>query len=255
MVAARRLLVPKERAGTGAFLVEGPHAVGAVLGSGTHVVRELFATPAAADRDAGVMRAAAAAGVPVTSVSDRVAGVLSDTRHPQGLVAVVEIPRVDLDDILRSAPRLVAVLAGASDPGNAGTVIRTADAAGADAVVVTRGSVDPYGGKCVRATAGSLFHLPVVTGLDLSTTIGTLREAGLQVFATTLDGEDIDDLGDVLAAPTAWCFGNEAHGLAAAGADSADRRVGIRMHGQAESLNLAAAAALCLFASTRAQRR
>jgi TrmH family RNA methyltransferase len=157
--------------------------------------------------------------------------------------------------VLDARPRLVVLLVGAADPGNVGTVIRTADAAGADAVVLTTGSVDPYGGKCVRATAGSIVHLPVVTGVETGAAVEELRAGGLMVVATTLDGESLDGLEAELAAPTAWVFGTEAHGLSAADVARADRVVRVPIHGHAESLNLAAAAAVCLYASARQQRR
>jgi TrmH family RNA methyltransferase len=147
------------------------------------------------------------------------------------------------------------VLECVADPGNAGTVIRTADAAGAGAIVLTQGSTDPHGGKCVRATAGSLWHLPVVSGPSVSHTVGALRRAGLRVFAATGTGEDtLDDLQDsgALVGPTGWLFGSEAIGLSAEAVSLADRTVRIPIHGRAESLNLATAAALCLYASARA---
>lgn len=180
---------------------------------------------------------------------------LGDTETPQGVVAVVQQPRHRLETVLAGQARLVAVLCGVADPGNAGTVIRTADAAGADAVVLTRGSTDPYSGKCVRASAGSLFHLPVVTGVTTPPTVTALHEAGLTVLATTMDGESIEDLDDVLAGPVAWLFGNEAHGLDHDTVAAADRNVRVPIRGRAESLNLAAAAAVCLYATSRAQHR
>jgi TrmH family RNA methyltransferase len=187
-------------------------------------------------------------------VDERVARTLGDTETPQGVVAVVGQPRHRLGDLLRGQPRLLAMLCGVADPGNAGTVIRTADAAGADGVVLTRGSTDPYAGKCVRASAGSLFHLPVVTGVTVAPTVDALHEAGLTVLATTVEGDPIDEIDDVLAGPVAWLFGNEAHGLPADAVSAADRVVRVPIHGRAESLNLAAAAAVCLYASARAQR-
>ena len=203
------------------------------------------------------MRMAAADDVRVTLVTDRVAASLSDTVTPQGIVAVVRVLRPDLATVLAERPRLLAVLAGVGDPGNAGTVIRTADAVGAEAVVATGGSVDPYGPKCVRATAGSLFHLPVVRDDDAARVLRAIRSAGILVVATTLaaDAEDLEAAAvqQRLSEPTAWVFGNEAHGVPDAIAEAADLRVRIRLHGQAESLNLAAAAAICLYASARAQ--
>ena len=181
---------------------------------------------------------------------------MAETVTPQGLVGTAPLLDVDLPTALRGAPRLVAVLEQVADPGNAGTVIRTADAAGADAVVLTDGSTDPHGGKCVRATAGSLWHLPVVHGPTTAETVEALRTAGLAVLATSgaAAAEDLDDLLDAgaLSGPTAWLLGNEASGLSDEALALADRTVRIPVHGRAESLNLATAAAVCLYASARA---
>jgi TrmH family RNA methyltransferase len=169
-------------------------------------------------------------------------------------VAVCDFVDVPLADALRAAPRLVAVLAGIRDPGNAGTVLRTADAAGAGTVVFAGEAVDPYNGKCVRASAGSLFHVSVVRTADPRTTVEALRAAGLRVLAADAHGPvDLDRIGR-LSEPTAWLFGSEAHGLPEQLADAADARVRVPIHGRAESLNLAAAAAICLYASARSQR-
>ena len=182
-------------------------------------------------------------------VDAKVLQALGETVTPQAVLGVAPL----LEPALPAVRRLVAVLHEVSDPGNAGTVIRTADAAGADAVLLTGDSVDPHNGKCVRATAGSLWHLPVVSRpLELADL------AGLQVLATSGGGEDdLDDLADsgALTMPTAWVFGSEAHGLPDDVLAAADRRVRIPLRGRAESLNLATAAAVCLFASARALRR
>jgi TrmH family RNA methyltransferase len=149
----------------------------------------------------------------------------------------------------------VAICADVRDPGNAGTVIRTADAAGADAVVLAGSSVDPYHPRTVRASVGSLFHLPLVMEPDPLAAVRAAREAGLVVLAADGAGEvDLYAADEQLAQPTAWLFGNEAWGLPDELAAAADHRVRIPIHGQAESLNLATAAALCLYASARAHR-
>jgi TrmH family RNA methyltransferase len=252
------LLSRKGRAAASAFLVEGPHAIGEALQAPGHEVREVFATQEAAERDAGVIADAEAAGVVVRLVTDRVLAGLRDTVTPQGLVAVVAEPTASLGQIVTGSPRLGVMLEGVADPGNAGTVIRTADAAGADAVVVTRGSVDIWSGKCVRSTAGSVFHLPVVNDVDPGEAVAVARGAGLAILATAADGEvDLDELidGGHLAAPTMWVLGNEAHGVSDATRTAADRVVRLPIYGGAESLNLAATAAICLYASARAQRR
>ncbi|MEV6798915.1 RNA methyltransferase [Micromonospora rifamycinica] len=256
VVAARRLHRRRDRDATGRFLAEGPQAVREAL-DGTGTVVELFGTPAALDRHAELAARAARADLPVSEVTDEALAALTETVAPQGLVAVCRHLDVPLATALGRGPRLVAVLAGIRDPGNAGTVLRTADAAGAGAVVFAGDTVDPYNGKCVRASAGSLFHVDVVRAPDLPGVVDVLRAAGLSVFATTGYGDsDLDDLADHgrLAAPTAWLFGSEAHGLPAELTAVADARVRVPLHGRAESLNLAAAAAVCLYASARALR-
>jgi TrmH family RNA methyltransferase len=249
VVAARRLQRRRDRDQTGRFLAEGPQAVREALVAG--VVLELFGTEAALGRHADL---AAEADV-VSPVTDEALAVLTETVHPQGLVAVCQ----QVDAPLRTAldKRLVAVAADIRDPGNAGTVLRTADAAGAGAVVFAGDAVDPYNGKCVRASAGSLFHVDVVRDRDPAGVVAALRGAGMQVLAATGHGDDdLDDLLDAgaLDRPTAWLFGSEAHGLGDDLLAAADRRVRVPIYGGAESLNLAAAAAVCLYASARAMR-
>ena len=228
------------------FVVEGPQAVREALDS----LLELYAL----DLTDPLAQLAAARGVEVVQVDAKVLEALAETVTPQGLVGVAPL----LSAVLPDRPQLVAVLHEVNDPGNAGTVIRTADAAGADGVVLTAGSVDPHNGKCVRASAGSLWHLPVVTDADALDTIAALQAQGVRVLAATGAGEaDLDELDglDGLAAPTAWVLGTEAHGLPAEVLAVADVRVRIPIHGRAESLNLATAAAVCLYSSARAQRR
>ena len=253
-MAARRLQRRRDRDQTRRFLAEGPQAVREAL-SGT--VHELFGTAAALQRYADLADAAAAAGVPVSEVTDDGLAALAETVQPQGLVAVCEQLDVPLAAAMQHRPRLMAVLAEIRDPGNAGTVLRTADAAGAGAVVFAGDAVDPYNGKCVRASAGSLFHVDVVRESGTEAVVAACKAAGVRVLAATGYGDaDLDDLADTgaLAAPTAWLFGSEAHGLPKHLLKAADLRVRVPIHGRAESLNLAAAAAVCLYASARAHR-
>nr|WP_314314763.1 RNA methyltransferase [Kocuria rhizophila] len=211
-------------------------------------------------------------GVFLRMVTPEVLGAMTDAVTPQGMLAVCRIPEVTLQDALADT-RLVCVLARVQDPGNAGTVVRAADAAGADAVVLSEGSVDPYNPKAVRSTAGSLFHLPVLTGVDLVSFVAAARERSVQVLAA--DGHaraSVDELADAallgwagtarhpehgvrLDGPTAWLFGNEAQGLSDAELELADLPVAVPLYGRAESLNVGTAATVCLYASARAQRR
>ncbi|MEU7675484.1 RNA methyltransferase [Micromonospora taraxaci] len=256
VVAARRLQRRRDRDATGRFLAEGPQAVREALAR-PGVVTELFGTPAALDRYPELAATAARADVPVSEVTDDAIAALTETVAPQGLVAVCRHLDVSLEQALAGAPRLVAVLAEIRDPGNAGTVLRTADAAGAGAVIFAGDAVDPYNGKCVRASAGSLFHVDVVRAADPVAVVDALRAAGLSIYATTGYGDDdLDDLTDYgrLVGPTAWLFGSEAHGLPEELTAAADATVRVPLYGRAESLNLAAAAAVCLYASARAQR-
>jgi len=186
-------------------------------------------------------------------MTERAAKVLSDTVTPAGLVAVCDMPETPLPDVLAGSPRLVAVAVEIGEPGNAGTLIRIADAMGAAAVILAGHSVDPYNGKCLRASAGSIFSVPVVVEADANAAVAALRAAGLQVLASTLDGERaLDEAEGLLGRPTAWLFGPESHGLSAEIAGQAEHRVRIPMSGGAESLNVAAAAAICLYQSARA---
>ena len=245
VVAARKLQRRRDREVARRFLVEGPQAV-----REAEAIVELFGTPEALDRYPEL----AARAERVSPVDEDALAALAETVNPQGLVAVCDFVDVPLPVALAREPRLVAVLAGIRDPGNAGTVLRTADAAGAGTVIFAGEAVDPYNGKCVRASAGSLFHVRVVRGVDPAQTVDALRAGGLRVLAADAYGSvDLDGLGG-LESPTAWLFGSEAHGLPAELADAADARVRVPIYGRAESLNLAAAAAVCLYASARSQR-
>lgn len=243
----------KERTAAGAFLVEGVRAVSEALRS-THHVRELFVTSEVAQRHPELLQRASKDEAHLTVVSDRVARALGETVHPQGAIAVVDLPSTTLDAVLAPGLRLAVLFDGIADPGNAGTVIRTAAAAGADAVVFCGNAVDPFGPKCVRASAGAVLQVPIVVGADLSLAVQRLRELDAQVMAAALEGDDLFALGDALRKPTAWLFGGEAHGLDPEHAALADRRVRIPMTSRVESLNLAAAAAICLYASAQALR-
>ena len=248
VVSARRLLRRAERAATGRFLVEGAQAVRAAPR-----VHELFVTPEAAARHPDLVSAAGR----VSLVTERAAAALSGTVTPQGIVAVCDTVDVGLAAALAGRPRLVVVLVEVSDPGNAGTVIRVADAAGAGAVVLAGDAVDPHNGKCVRASAGSLFHLPVAVHRDVSEVLTACRAAGLRVLGTAASGRlDLTavDAGPELAEPAAWLFGSEAHGLPATVLAAADDTVRVPIFGRAESLNLATAAAVCLYAAAAAAR-
>ncbi|WP_243697249.1 TrmH family RNA methyltransferase [Aeromicrobium phragmitis] len=248
---ARRLATRAFRAKTGEFLAEGPQAVREALAE-PEVVIEVFATAEATARH-GAWRDAHPV-LPWHVVSGDVLAEIADAVQPQGIVARCHDVTVTLDALPAQA-RLVVVCAQIRDPGNLGAVIRCADAAGADAVIVAGDSVDPLNPKVVRSTAGSLFHLPVLLERDLVRAVETLQGAGLQVFGADGGGRLLDDAALDLSAPTAWVMGNEAHGLPTQVRELADEVVGVPMYGRAESLNLATAAAVCVYASAGAMHR
>jgi RNA methyltransferase, TrmH family len=210
-------------------------------------VHELFVTAEFLTRDASLVAAAAERGVAVSEVTDRAMAGLADTVTPQGVVAVCALVDRSLSDVLADTPRLVAVLVGVSDPGNAGTVIRVADAAGADAVILAGDAVDPHNGKCVRASTGSVFHVPIARA-PVADTLAACRSAGLRLVAA--DGHATEELTPgTVTGPTAWLFGSEAHGLPEGVRAGVDVSLRVPIYGQAESLNLATAATVCLYAT------
>ena len=246
---ARRLATRAFREKVGEFLAEGPQAVREAVAA--EVVVEVFATAEATDRYPEIVAAS-----PDWQVVDaEVVAEIADAVAPQGMVARCRSVVRGLADVDLSGARLVVVCADVRDPGNAGAVIRCADAAGADAVLLAGDCVDPLGPKVVRSTVGSLFHLPVLVERDVNAAIGAVRAAGLQVLAADGDGDaELFDPGLDLAAPSAWLFGNEAWGLPPDRRALADKVVSIPIYGRAESLNLATAAAVCLYASAQQQR-
>ena len=253
---ARKLSRRSVRTERRLFLADGPKAVQGALEVPDRVI-EVFATPAAAEQYAAL----ATTGPAWTLVDERALASLSDSVNPAGVVAVcrfLDRPLAELLEAHHRAPGrgLLAICADVRDPGNAGTVIRCADAAGADGVVLAGHSVDAYNPKTVRASVGSLFHLPISVEADATAAVRAAQHAGLQVLAADGAGEiDLDHAEELLARPTAWLFGNEAWGLPGELAAVADHRVRIPIYGRAESLNLATAAALCLYATARHRRR
>jgi len=253
----RRLHDRRHRAQRGAFVVEGPQAVEAAIPVG---VRELFVTHEARDRYSGLIGAARDAGAAVHTTTPEVLAAMADTQQPQGLLAVCPLVTVDLAEALVAARertlRCVVILDRVSDPGNAGTVIRTADAMGAGAVILTEGSVDPHNGKVVRSTAGSLFHVPIAADVPVADAIEEASSAGYVLVAADAGGSvRLGTMGAeaVLSGPVAWVIGNEAHGVHEDLRAAAHETVSIPMSGGAASLNMAAAAAICLYSTRLAQ--
>ena len=251
-----KLAKKSARAETGFFLLEGPQAVGEALAGRPELLVDVFATPTALERRPELAKAAAVAQVEIEFVTEQVLETMADTVTPQGFVAVCRQFPTALKDVFAGEARLIAVLEEVRDPGNAGTIVRAADSAGADAVIFSGRTVDLYNPKVVRSTTGSLFHVPVSVGASLADVAERCRAAGIQLLAADVKGDDLLAVrtDGSLARPTAWLFGNEAHGLTDDDLAIADRAVTVPIYGRAESMNLATAASVCLYESAFAQR-
>ena len=256
VTAVRVLHARPGRRKAGRFVVEGPQGVRSALVAGV-VVRDLFMDEEAGVELPDIVATADAAGIPITWTSPEALSAMAETRQPQGVLAVCDlIADGDLDAVMAATGPIV-VLDAVTDPGNAGTVIRTADAAGAVGVILTRGCVDVHNGKVVRSTAGSLFHLPVISEVTVEEVVAAASRQGRALAVLAADGdEDLFEAADAaLVCPrTCWIVGSEAHGVSSAARAAAHVTVRIPMQGRAESLNAAVAAAVVLYVAEHAFR-
>lgn len=256
LTRATKLHRRKYRQASGTFLAEGPSAVLAAIESGLAVSVVVAEDALESGVHADIIAASRDASIGVLSATTSQFAALADTQSPQGILAIAKIPQTELSTALSSDASLVVILVETRDPGNVGTIIRTADAAGADAVILAGDSVDPFGSKAVRSSAGSVFTLPIVVGVDPEEAIQECKAAGLNTIATSLSSEielGSAKVGQMLQSPVAWVFGNEAHGLPADLTEIADYQLKIPMRGSAESLNLAVSVGVCLYSSVLTQ--
>lgn len=245
--AAAELKQKKYRQQQGLFLAEGLRTVEEAVASKTVV--SIFYTAIEDDRTRSVLEEAAAQQLKLYCVSDAVMKKIADTDTPQGIIAVCKMQNVTLDKLL-SKGEMLLVLDRVGDPGNLGTMLRTADAAGIGGVVLLKGCVDIYAPKTVRSSMGSLFHVPVVSGIGEDNFIAEAKDAGYELLVTSLEGADNLYKAD-LCGRIAFVMGNEAGGVSANLLERADKRVFIPMAGRAESLNVAMAAGVVMFEALR----
>jgi len=247
---ARSLNERVGRVAAGRFLAQGPQTV--EYGLRARQIEAVLFSEAALVAFTELEREANRQGLPVYVMDERTSKSIAGTNTPQGVTAIAYLPNARTDRH-QGQSQFVVLLEQAQDPGNVGTIIRTADAAGADLVLLGPGSADPYGPKSVRASAGSIFGVSVRSTEDPLTEIESARAAGLSVLATAADGAQsvFDPNAAVFAAPVMWVFGNEARGLSPATQAVFEHSVTIPLIGEAESLNVAAAAAVCLFTTAR----
>jgi RNA methyltransferase, TrmH family len=233
-----------------AFVIDGPTLVRDALDAGV----PLDEVVAEAGCPADLLARAAEAGATVRSVDDGVLARVTDTVTPQPVAAIARFADVLPGTAAAAAGPLALVLVGVRDPGNAGTLLRSAEAAGAGAALFCDGSVDPYGPKCVRASAGSVFRVAVTRSGDAGEALDCLASAGLGTLATVARGARSYDEVD-LAEPVALVLGNEAHGVPGDVAARVERAVTIPMVGRTESLNVGMAGTILCFESLRQRRQ
>ena len=287
-----KLRTRRGRAKKKQFMVEGPQAVREALKAHLQspVLDAVYVTESAYERHPDIAELLEQAhGTPTPEegrrvfmrvVTDEVLAAMADSVTPQGIIAISFMVDTSFSVLWGENalnPKLIAVLSRIQDPGNAGTILRVADAAGADLVITTKGSVDLYNPKTVRSTAGSLFHVPIIQGVELEEFAEDVKSQGIVVLAAdgygTVNLQDLTDHAAVLRAgldgeapagvksafdlsrPTMWLFGNEAQGLSAEEKSAATMRIAVPVYGAAESLNVGTAAAICLYASAMAQHQ
>lgn len=233
-----------------AFIAEGSHLIEMAAASG-HIIRKVFFTHSFSAK-AGNLRLLSRLQKKTTEIFEitgHLLNKLSDTEAPQGLVAIVSCSLYSLGGIkFRDKPFIVAADA-IQEPGNLGAIIRTADAAGADAVIILPGTCDVFMPKTIRATAGSIFNIPVVYS-ESESFIEWAERNSIALFTADVNAEKNIFEAD-LSKPLAFVFGNEAHGINIKISDRADMPLKIPIYGRAESLNVAAAAAVCLYEAVR----
>lgn len=245
-----------ERKSSGLFLVEGPQSLREALQFTPEIIREVFATPTALEKHQDIAALLTTHDLEVEFISEDVLMAMSETVTPQGFVAVCQQFLTSAKKIFAGHPRLVVIMEEVRDPGNAGTVVRAADAAGADAVIFTGRSIDVFNPKVVRSTTGSLFHLPVAIADELAEVLALSQQAGLLSIAADISGDDLTTARTegLLKQPTTWVFGNEARGLTDEQLLQVSRVLRVPIFGRAESMNLATAASVCLYESAFEQR-
>lgn len=213
-------------------------------------IKAAFLTADAREKYGDCCRALEKSGAPLYDVTPAIADSLADTRSTQGVFCTVEVPSAVLSVATINTQRTYLALEDIQDPGNLGTILRTAEAMGIDGVLLSAGCTDVYSPKVVRASMGAVFRLPFCTGVDMPKTAETLRSKGMKVYAAVADGGD-DILSADLSGGVVAVIGNEGNGLTQECINSCSSRLTVRMRGRAESLNAAAAATVIIWEITK----
>ena len=245
--AAAELKQKKYRTQNGLYLAEGLRTAEEAVAY--KAVESLFYVATDDDRTMRLLEDAAMQNIKLVCVNENVMKKIADTETPQGIIAVCKMRQPKLENLLASG-KMLLVLDRVGDPGNIGTMLRTADAAGIGGLVLLKGCADIYAPKTVRSSMGSLFHIPVLSGVSEQEFVSAAKKAGYDLLVTCLDGADNLYKAD-LSGRIAFVMGNEAGGVSETLLEKADKRVYIPMAGRAESLNVAMAAGIVMFESLR----
>ena len=245
--AAAELKQKKYRTQNGLYLAEGLRTAEEAVAY--KAVETLFYVATDDERTMRLLEDAAAQNIKLVCVSENVMKKIADTETPQGIIAVCKMHQPKLENLLASG-KMLLVLDRVGDPGNIGTMLRTADAAGIGGLVLLKGCADIYAPKTVRSSMGSLFHIPVLSGVSEQEFVSAAKKAGYDLLVTCLDGADNLYKAD-LSGRIAFVMGNEAGGVSESLLEQADKRVYIPMAGRAESLNVAMAAGIVMFEALR----
>ena len=245
--AAAELKQKKYRTQNGLYLAEGLRTAEEAVAY--KAVETLFYVATDDDRTMRLLEDAAMQNIKLVCVNENVMKKIADTETPQGIIAICKMRQPKLENLLASG-KMLLVLDRVGDPGNIGTMLRTADAAGIGGLVLLKGCADIYAPKTVRSSMGSLFHIPVLSGVSEQEFISAAKKAGYDLLVTCLDGADNLYKAD-LSGRIAFVMGNEAGGVSETLLEKADKRVYIPMAGRAESLNVAMAAGIVMFEALR----
>ncbi|MBI4691040.1 MAG: RNA methyltransferase [Nitrospirae bacterium] len=237
-----------------AFIIEGTHLIEMALTSGHRIVEVFFVDKFSAKKEGQkLLRRLFKRSDEIFEVTENILKKLTDTETPQGILAIASYIPKNLNNILLKTIPLLVVIDGIQEPGNLGTIIRTSDAAGADVVIILPGTCDVFMQKTLRATAGSIFNIPIVH-TESNEIFEWLSLKGIELIVTDTDAkQSIFDTN--LKNPVAFVFGNEAHGVSSQMKNKADVSIKIPIHGKAESLNVAASTAVCLYEAVRQRRK
>lgn len=243
------LLQRKNREVEGKFLIEGLRFVEEAVQAEASI-EDIIVSPEFTKKHGQLLRNLPVE-LPITFIAHSLFKKITGTENPQGIAALVEKQRFQIEDLLDAPAAFILVAEQLQDPGNLGTLIRTADAAGLSGIILTKGTVDLYNPKVLRSTMGSLFHVPILTEVSITDAFTMLRDKGIRLYAADTSTEAVDYIKTDFSGPVALIIGNEAKGISAESRQGVDQLVRIGMPGRAESLNAAVAAGIILFEAVR----